>query len=201
MKSLARLVGSASCIPVYRQLTGDGLTPVSAFRRIERSAPSFLFESVIGGEKVGRFSFLGTEPFLRFEARGQEVTITEYGEPGAARRFTSPDPFRDLEQLVERYRAVQLQGLAAVRGGRGRLCLVRRRAIHREPAAMLRPTIGGFPIFRLRFTTGWCCSTTSARRSWWSPRRMSGRASIPRRPTKRRATGSTSWSIGWPRRS
>ena len=76
-EEFARLLGSASCIPVYRQLTGDGLTPVSAFGRIERSAPSFLFESVIGGEKVGRFSFLGTEPFLRFEAHGNEVTIIE----------------------------------------------------------------------------------------------------------------------------
>ena len=81
-EEFARYLGSASCIPVYRQLTGDGLTPVSAFGRIERSAPSFLFESVIGGEKVGRFSFLGTEPFLRFEARGHEVTITETARPG-----------------------------------------------------------------------------------------------------------------------
>ena len=82
-EEFARLLGSASCIPVYRQLTGDGLTPVSAFGRIERSAPSFLFESVIGGEKVGRFSFLGTEPFLIFEARGTEVTITEARQTGA----------------------------------------------------------------------------------------------------------------------
>ncbi len=80
-EEFARLLGSASCIPVYRQLTGDGLTPVSAFGRIERSAPSFLFESVIGGEKVGRFSFLGTEPFLRFEAHGHEVTITDTAGP------------------------------------------------------------------------------------------------------------------------
>ncbi|MGZ3393399.1 MAG: anthranilate synthase component I, partial [Isosphaeraceae bacterium] len=64
-EEFARWAGTAPCVPVYRQLTGDGLTPVSAFGRIERSAPSFLFESVIGGEKVGRFSFLGTEPFLR----------------------------------------------------------------------------------------------------------------------------------------
>src|SRR5258708_7713340 len=60
-----RWAGHAPCVPVFRQLTGDGLTPVSAFARIERSPPSFLFESVIGGEKVGRYSFLGTEPFLR----------------------------------------------------------------------------------------------------------------------------------------
>ena len=77
----------APCVPVYRQLTGDGLTPVSAFGRIERSAPSFLFESVIGGEKVGRFSFLGTEPILTFEARGSEVVVADPRAPQAARRF------------------------------------------------------------------------------------------------------------------
>src|SRR5580693_4052524 len=98
-EEFARLQGTASCVPVYRQLTGDGLTPVSAFGRIQRSAPSFLFESVIGGEKVGRFSFLGTEPFLKFEARGNEVTITETACPESARRFTSPDPFLDLQTL------------------------------------------------------------------------------------------------------
>ena len=71
-------VGSAPCIPVYRQLTGDSLTPVSAFRRIERSAPSFLFESVIGGERLGRYSFLGSGPFLRFQAYDRHVQIQVY---------------------------------------------------------------------------------------------------------------------------
>jgi anthranilate synthase component I len=116
-EEFARLRGTASCVPVYRQLTGDGLTPVSAFGRIERSAPSFLFESVIGGEKVGRFSFLGTEPFLKFEACGNEVTITETACPESARRFTSPDPFLDLQKLVESYRAVQVKGLPRFAGG------------------------------------------------------------------------------------
>src|SRR6185436_10090064 len=87
--------GRAPCVPVYRQLTGDSLTPVSAFRKIERSAPSFLFESVIGGEKVGRFSFLGTEPFLRFEARGREVVVTETRRPGVERRYQADDPFTE----------------------------------------------------------------------------------------------------------
>ena len=116
-EEFARLLGTASCIPVYRQLTGDGLTPVSAFARIERSAPSFLFESVIGGEKVGRFSFLGTEPFLKFEARGNEVTITETAVPGSVRRLKSADPFRELQALVESYRAVHLKGLPRFAGG------------------------------------------------------------------------------------
>jgi anthranilate synthase component 1 len=109
--------GKAQCVPVYRQLTGDCLTPVSAFARIERSAPSFLFESVIGGEKVGRFSFLGTEPFLQFEARGHDVVVTPKGDHAGATRSTSDDPFRALEELVARYRAVHLPGLPRFAGG------------------------------------------------------------------------------------
>ncbi len=116
-ESFARWAKDAPCVPVYRQLTGDGLTPVSAFRRIEAAPPSFLFESVIGGEKVGRFSFLGTEPFLRFEARGPEVSIVSTDSPDTPRRFQSNDPFRDLQELVERYRSVQVPGLPRFTGG------------------------------------------------------------------------------------
>ncbi len=112
-----RHLGSAACIPVYRQLTGDSLTPVSAFSRIERSAPSFLFESVIGGEKVGRFSFLGTGPFLRFEARGDDVTVSVPGDPSKDRTYTTQDPIGDLQELVEKYRAVHLPGLPRFAGG------------------------------------------------------------------------------------
>jgi anthranilate synthase component 1 len=112
-----RYVGSASCVPVYRQLTGDALTPVSAFQRIERVAPSFLFESVIGGEKVGRFSFLGTEPFLTFTARGPDVRIASTGRPGLAGALESNDPFRDLHALLERFGAAHLPGLPRFTGG------------------------------------------------------------------------------------
>ena len=118
LEEFTQCLGAAtSCVPVYRQLTGDGLTPVSAFRRIERTAPSFLFESVIGGEKVGRFSFLGTEPFLTFEARGSAVSVRETVGEGSLRQFTSSDPIRDLQQLVEKYRAFALPGLPRFTGG------------------------------------------------------------------------------------
>jgi anthranilate synthase component 1 len=116
-EDFVRRVGQAPCLPVYRQLTGDALTPVSAFRKIERSAPSFLFESVVGGEKVGRFSFLGTEPFLRFEARGNAVAITETARPEAAVRLTSANPFDNLQELVDRHRSVHLPGLPRFAGG------------------------------------------------------------------------------------
>ncbi len=108
---------NAACVPVYREITGDALTPVSAFKRIERGLPSFLFESVIGGEKVGRYSFLGADPFLIFEARGRNVVLTPVDKPDAARKFESDDPFADLERLIARYHAVHPPGLPRYIGG------------------------------------------------------------------------------------
>jgi anthranilate synthase component 1 len=116
-EEFARRVGQAPCVPVYRQLTGDGLTPVSAFRKLERSSPSFLFESVIGGEKVGRFSFLGTEPFLRFEARGREARVFDPLDPEATPWTPTDDPFIELEALLAKYKAVHLPGLPRFAGG------------------------------------------------------------------------------------
>jgi Dockerin type I domain/Anthranilate synthase component I, N terminal region len=52
--------GDGPLVPIYRELVADRLTPVSAYARIAKGGgPSFLFENVIGGEKGGRFSFLG----------------------------------------------------------------------------------------------------------------------------------------------
>ena len=114
-----RLAEQAPCVPVYRQLTGDGLTPVSAFRKVARGGPAFLFESVVGGEKVGRFSFLGTEPFLRFEARGHDIRVSWSDEPGDTTTLegTGPDPFEHLRALVEQFRSVHLPGLPRFTGG------------------------------------------------------------------------------------
>ena len=112
-----RRAGQAACVPVFRQLTGDALTPTSAYRRIERGSPSFLFESVVGGEKIGRFSFLGTEPFLRFEARGPETRTTRPGDPADAPWTPCDDPFRALEALLDQYRAAPTPGLPRFTGG------------------------------------------------------------------------------------
>src|SRR5688572_5887435 len=57
----------ADVVPVYRQLLADRLTPVSAFQVLGRDEHAFLLESVIGGEKVGRYSFIATAPSLVYE--------------------------------------------------------------------------------------------------------------------------------------
>ncbi|MFM8494121.1 MAG: anthranilate synthase component I, partial [Planctomycetia bacterium] len=86
----ADLAGSGRFVPVYRRLFADALTPLSAFARIDAGACGCLFESVVGGEKVGRYSFLGAEPFLRLEARGERVCIT--AADGATEEFIAADP-------------------------------------------------------------------------------------------------------------
>jgi len=60
-------------VPVYRRVLSDVLTPVSAFHKIDDGGNACLFESVIGGEKVGRYSFLAAEPFVVLEAYGKTI--------------------------------------------------------------------------------------------------------------------------------
>jgi anthranilate synthase component 1 len=72
-----RLAAEADYVPVYRRVLSDVLTPVSAFHKIDDGGSACLFESVIGGEKVGRYSFLAAEPFMTLEARGKTVSIMD----------------------------------------------------------------------------------------------------------------------------
>src|SRR5436305_12668597 len=111
----AELAGRFSVVPVYRQLLGDSLTPVSAFCKIQEGDWAFLFESVVGGERLGRYSFLGSGPFLRFEAFDRR-TVTQVGR-GPKQEATHPDPLRKLEEILADYRAPHVAGLPRFCGG------------------------------------------------------------------------------------
>src|SRR6266481_7633514 len=77
-KELAR---RGTFVPVCKEIVADLLTPVSAFLKIAEDADyAFLLESVEGGEHVGRYSFLGKDPFLILRARGTQTTIERGGE-------------------------------------------------------------------------------------------------------------------------
>ncbi len=109
-------------VPVYRRLTSDTLTPVLAFARLagETNTPACLFESVIGGEKVGRYSFLAVDPLLELEAHHREVLIRRYRPQQATphqQRWASEDPLSDLEKLVAKYQAKHLFDLPPFCGG------------------------------------------------------------------------------------
>ena len=90
-------------VPVCRRLLSDSLTPVLAYRRLvrpdERQAPSYLFESVVDGDRVGRYSFLGSRPAAEVVARGHEVVYRDHLFPQNSRTYrcdcllyTSPSP-------------------------------------------------------------------------------------------------------------
>ena len=57
-------------VPVYRQLLGDHLTPVTAFEVLGRDDHAFLLESVVGGERIARYSFIATSPSLVYQCAG-----------------------------------------------------------------------------------------------------------------------------------
>src|SRR5437588_11133199 len=89
--AFCELARTADYVPVYRRVLSDVLTPVSAFHKIDDGGSACLFESVIGGEKVGRYSFLAAEPFKWIEADGNSVWVTEPEDsaPDEGRRFHS----------------------------------------------------------------------------------------------------------------
>src|SRR5437016_910758 len=109
------LAREAGLVPVYRQLVGDTLTPVSAFCKIQEGDWSFLFESVVGGERLGRYSFLGSGPFLRLEAYDRRVRIEQ--DQSATEIPEHPDPLRLLEELLAKYRTPHVPGLPRFSGG------------------------------------------------------------------------------------
>src|SRR5215472_16264935 len=93
-ETFSRLAQGVHLVPVYRRLTGDSLTPVSAFHKLDAGSSACLFESVVGGEKVGRYSFLTAEPFLEIEAWGNRVVV----RGAKPEEFTSPDPIEELRK-------------------------------------------------------------------------------------------------------
>jgi anthranilate synthase component 1 len=119
-----RLAQEADLVPVYRRLVSDSLTPVTAFHKLDAGRCSCLAESVVGGEKVGRYSFLATHPFFEIEAYGNRVTISSPSGASASgapilqtRQFDCDDPLRELGQRVGSLRAATLPELPPFVGG------------------------------------------------------------------------------------
>jgi anthranilate synthase component 1 len=103
VKELAR-PGGGNIVPIYREVPADLETPVSAFLKVKRGQYSFLLESVEGGERLARYSFLGTEPY--------RVLRTGEGAPGGL-----GDPLLQIEDELRRFSPVKVAGLPRFTGG------------------------------------------------------------------------------------
>ncbi|MCA9188727.1 MAG: anthranilate synthase component I, partial [Planctomycetales bacterium] len=112
--TFSQLAADHILIPVYRRLLSDTLTPVSAFHKLDDESCACLFESVIGGEKVGRYSFLASGPFLQIKAWGQRVQVVSHG---GIEEFTAENPLDELRARLAPFRAVHLPDLPPFAGG------------------------------------------------------------------------------------
>ncbi len=107
---------TGNTIPVYRPILADMETPVSAFYKLMPDNFAFLLESVEGGEKVARYSFLGSQPSVLFQSKGHKVTI-EYLAKGEKVSKEYEDPLTALEEVMHNYQPVNIEGLPQFHGG------------------------------------------------------------------------------------
>jgi anthranilate synthase component 1 len=109
-----KLAREHSLVPVYRTVTADLETPVSAFLRIAHEAPeAFLLESVEGGEHVGRYTFIGIAPYKKMVARGRRIEVRE----GRKRRAFEGDIFAELKLALAGHTPARLPGLPPFTAG------------------------------------------------------------------------------------
>ena len=102
-------------VPMYRRLLSDSLTPVSAFKLLDDGhSPACLFESVIGGEKVGRYSFIAVNPHDRIAAWGDRILIKRDGKE---QEISGVDPLDTLWQAVTGKSVAEMPELPAITGG------------------------------------------------------------------------------------
>jgi len=118
-RDFVKLSRAHTLVPVYRTLTADLETPVSAFLRIAQKSngkpepEAFLLESVEGGEHVGRYTFIGIEPYKKIVSRGTSITVEEDGK----RRSFQGDIFAELKQSLSGHTPARLPGLPPFTAG------------------------------------------------------------------------------------
>jgi len=114
-ETFEKLAKEGNLIPLYREILADIETPVSVFMKLRDQSYAFLLESVEGGEKWGRYTFLGADPRLIFRVQGAEVVIEEQGK--TLRRDHQGNPLKFLKEILQRYSPVSVEGLPRFYGG------------------------------------------------------------------------------------
>ncbi|MCA1830320.1 MAG: anthranilate synthase component I [Actinobacteria bacterium] len=113
-EEFVRLAGEYTLVPVWREVLGDLETPVGVYRKLGAQPNSFLLESVEHGERWGRYSFIGVQPFSVMTSSAGVVTFDGEQPPDAV---GIPDPLVALEKAIGTYRAPSLAGLPPLHGG------------------------------------------------------------------------------------
>jgi len=125
LEEFRKLAAHGNLIPVTRRLLADFETPLSAYRKIRGHGESFLFESVEGGEHIGRYSFVGCNPRAVIRQQGSRVEVFDDGKlteqftvhSTAIGANTVQDGLFVVERVLKRFRAVAIPGLPRFTGG------------------------------------------------------------------------------------
>lgn len=111
-----RLAKKGNLLPVYKEILADMETPVSAFTKVGMGKHAYLLESVEGGEKLGRYSFLSSSPALIFESKGRKVTLS-LKAPVMRQVKETDNPLEELKKIMQKYKPVEVEGLPRFYGG------------------------------------------------------------------------------------
>jgi len=112
-----KLAKKGNVIPVYKEINADLETPVSAFLKLKISDYAFLLESVEGGEKIARYSFLGSDPSMIFSSKGRKIQLLYPGKNARKSFITRSTPLDELKKIMSGFKGVRVKGLPRFYGG------------------------------------------------------------------------------------
>ena len=115
LEEFIRKSGQGNLIPVYREILADMETPVSAFLKIRDGHYGYLLESVEGGEKWARYSFLGSRPSLVIRGTNEELELIRGKQ--AEHVPVKTDPLETVKTILADYRPVEVEGIPRFFGG------------------------------------------------------------------------------------
>ena len=114
LEEVRRLAHRGNLVPVYREVVADLETPVSAYLKVASGPGSFLLESVEGGERLARYSFLGASPYLTLRMRAGRA---ELARDGRTEKRSFDNPLAVVRDELGRFRPVEVPGLPRFHGG------------------------------------------------------------------------------------
>lgn len=112
-KDFKKLASMGNLVPVIAQVSADTETPISAFLKMTQGPYRFLLESMEGGERWGRYSFLGSEPAMVLRSRGKQIELQE----GRKVQHLVGDPLELIRNILKQYQPVEVPGLPRFAGG------------------------------------------------------------------------------------
>ncbi|NTW02710.1 MAG: anthranilate synthase component I, partial [Oscillochloris sp.] len=114
LEEMRTLREQGNLCPIYREILADLETPVSAYLKLAQNGPSFLLESVTGGQNVGRYSFIGSDPYMTLRMHDG---VAQAIQGGYKQTLRYEDPLLVLDSYLSAYRPVRLPNLPIFVGG------------------------------------------------------------------------------------